>query len=235
MTPAPARMGVEARAASDYAPGMAIDLRCFTYIDILQSQTASFLGTIARGYLPLEGQASLFIEVAPGMDINLVTDIALKRTSCTTGMQVVEREFGVLELHHFDQGQVRAAGEEVLRALELSEQDRLKPRVVSAQIINGIDGHQAQIVNRMRHGNFLNQGDTLYVLEVHPAGYALIATNEAEKAANINVLEILSFGAFGRVYLGGSEEEINQAAAAAVAALAAIDGRENPGAGAASY
>lgn len=214
---------------------MAIDLRCFTYIDILQPQTASFLGTVARGYLPLEGQAALFIEVAPGMDINVVTDIALKRTSCTTGMQVVEREFGVLELHHFDQGQVRAAGEEVLRALDLQENDRLKPRVVSAQIINGIDGHQAQIVNRMRHGNFLDQGDTLYVLEVHPAGYALIATNEAEKAANINVLEVLSFGAFGRVYLGGSEEEINQAAAAAVAALNEIGGRENPGPGPVFY
>jgi len=214
---------------------MAIDLRCFTYIDILQPQTASFIGTVSRGYLPLEGQASLFIEVAPGMDINVVTDIALKRTSCTTGMQVVEREFGVLELHHFDQGQVRAAGEEILRALEIEEKDRLKPRVVSAQIITGVDGHQAQIVNRMRHGNFLDQGDTLYVLEIHPAGYALLATNEAEKAANINVLEILSFGAFGRVYLGGSEEEINQAAAAAVAVLQAIDGRENPGPGPVFY
>ena len=214
---------------------MAIDLRCFTYIDILQPQTASFIGTVSRGYLPLEGQASLFIEVAPGMDVNVVTDIALKRTSCTTGMQVVEREFGVLELHHFDQGQVRAAGEEILRALEIEEKDRLKPRVVSAQIITGVDGHQAQIVNRMRHGNFLDQGDTLYVLEIHPAGYALLATNEAEKAANINVLEILSFGAFGRVYLGGSEEEINQAAAAAVAVLQAIDGRENPGPGPVFY
>jgi hypothetical protein len=130
---------------------------------------------------------------------------------------------------------VRAAGEEILRALEIDDKDRLKPRVVSAQIITGVDGHQAQIVNRMRHGNFLDQGDTLYVLEIHPAGYALLATNEAEKAANINVLEILSFGAFGRVYLGGSEEEINQAAAAAVAVLQAIDGRENPGPGPVFY
>ena len=212
-----------------------IELRCFTYIDILQPQTASFLGTVSRGYLPLEGQASLFIEVAPGMDINLVTDIALKRTSCTTGMQVVEREFGVLELHHFDQGQVRAAGEEVLQALNLKTTDRLRPRVVSAQIITGIDGQQAQMVNRMRHGNFIAQNDTLYVLEVHPAGYALLATNEAEKAANINVLEFAAFGAFGRIYLGGSEEEINQAAAAAVAAIQAIDGRENPGPGPVFY
>ena len=95
---------------------MAIDLRCFTYVDILQPQTASFLATISKGYHPLKNQASLFIEVSPGMDINIVTDIALKRTSCTPGMQIVERRYGVLELHHYDQGQVRAAGEEILSA-----------------------------------------------------------------------------------------------------------------------
>ena len=214
---------------------MAINLRCFTYIDILQPQTAGFLSTVSRGYLPLEGEASLFIEVSPGMDINVVTDIALKRTSCTPGMQVVERQFGVLELHHFDQGQVRAAGEEILQALGLKVEDRLRPRVVSAQVINGVTGYHAQITNRMRHGNFLNEMETFYVMECHPAGYALLATNEAEKAANINVLETVSFGAFGRVYLGGSEEEINQAAAAAVAALESISGQDNRGPGPAFY
>lgn len=208
---------------------MAIDLRCFTYIDILQPQTAGFLATISQGYHPLEQQASLFIEVSPGMDINVVTDIALKRTSCTPGMQIVERRYGVLELHHYDQGQVRAAGEEILRALDIKELDRLKPRVVSGQTITGTTGYQAQLVNRMRHGNFLGEGRTLYVLETHPAGYAVIATNEAEKAADIDVLEILSFGAFGRVYLGGGEAEIAEAAKAAVATLAEIDGRDNPG------
>jgi hypothetical protein len=208
---------------------MAIDLRCFTYIDILQPQTAGFLATISQGYHPLEKQAALFIEVSPGMDINVVTDIALKRTSCTPGMQIVERRYGVLELHHYDQGQVRAAGEEILRALEIEEKDRLAPRLVSAQTITGTAGYHAQMVNRMRHGNFLDEGSTLYVLETHPAGYAVIATNEAEKAARIDVLEFRSFGAFGRVYLGGSEAEIAEAAKAAVAVLESIEGRENAG------
>ncbi len=102
---------------------MAIDLRCFTYIDILQPQTAGFLATISQGYHPLESQASLFIEVSPGMDTNNVTDIALKRTSCTPGMQIVDRRYGLLELHHYDQGQVCAAGEENLRALGSKETD----------------------------------------------------------------------------------------------------------------
>ena len=208
---------------------MAIDLRCFTYIDILQPQTAGFLGTVSQGYLPLEGQASLFIEVAPGMDINVVTDIALKRTSCTPGMQIVEREFGVLELHDFDQGQVRAAGEEILSALDLRESGRLRPRIVSAQTITGVTGYHSQVVNRMRHGNFMPQGQTLYILEVHPAGYALIATNEAEKAADIDVLEFRAVGAFGRVYLAGDEASIEEAAKAAMAILEQLDGRPNAG------
>ncbi len=207
---------------------MAIDLRCFTYVDILQPQTAGFLGTISQGYHPLRGQASLFIEVAPGMDVNVVTDIALKRTTCKPGMQIVERRYGALELHDYDQGQVRAAGEEILSALGLTIEQRLKPRIVSAQIITGVTGYHSQLVNRMRHGNFIDEGTTLYVLETHPAGYALIATNEAEKAANIDVLEFRSFGAFGRVYLGGSEEDIAQAHAAALSVLSEITGRENP-------
>jgi hypothetical protein len=214
---------------------VAIDLRCFTYIDILQPQTAGFIATVSQGYAPRQGQASLFIEVAPGMDINIVTDIALKQTSCTPGMQIVERQFGCLELHSYDQGQVRAAGEAILDALSLKETDRLRPRVVSAQTITGVTGYHAQITNRMRHGNFLNENQTLWVLETHPAGYALIATNEAEKAAKIDVLEVLSFGAFGRVYLGGDEENIAEAAKAAMAALPDITGRENAGPGAVFY
>lgn len=212
-----------------------LELRCFTYIDILQPQTAAFLGTVSRGYMPLKEQAALFVEVAPGMDINVVTDIALKSTSCTPGMQIVERQFGCLQLQHYDQGQIRAAGDAILDALTLKASDRLRPRLVSAQTITGVTGYHAQITNRMRHGNFLDEDQTLYVMEVHPAGYALIAANEAEKNANIEVLEIISFGAFGRVYLGGSEEEIAQAAKAAVAVLESIDGRENPGPGASFY
>jgi hypothetical protein len=212
-----------------------IDLRTWTYIDILQPQTAGFLATVSRGYHPLVGQASLLVEVKPGMDVNRVTDAVLKRTTCTPGMQVVERHFGVLEVHDYDQGQVRAAGDAITEILGIEEKDRLKPRIVSAQTITGIEGMHSMLVNRMRHGNFIHEGQALYVLEVHPAGYALLAANEAEKAADIEVLEFLSVGAFGRVYLGGGEDDIAEAAKAAIAALEAVDGRENPGAPATFY
>ncbi len=205
-----------------------IELRTFTYIDILQPQVAAFIATVCQGYLPLENQASLFIEVAPGIAINKITDIAMKSANIYPGMQIVERSYGVLEIHAFDQGEIRAAGEAVLNYIQGTEVSRLKPKILSSEIITGINGYQAMIINRMRHGQFLLEGETLYVLEVHPAGYTAIAANEAEKAAEVNLLEMTTFGAFGRLYLGGKESEIHEAVKAIKSALDSIQGRDNP-------
>jgi hypothetical protein len=144
-------------------------------------------------------------------------------------MQIVERLFGLLEVHHSDQAEVRAAGAAILRALEVEETSRLKPKVISSQIIRHVDAHQVQLVNRTRHGHMLLAGETLYVLEVEPAGYAALAANEAEKAAHINILEVRAFGSFGRVYLGGEERDIMAGYQAAVAAIESVSGREMPG------
>jgi hypothetical protein len=206
-----------------------MELRTFSYIDILQPQLTGFLQTVSSGFMPLEGQASLFLEIAPGIAINQLTDAALKATRVQPGMQIVERAYGLLEIHHFDQGEVRAAGQAILGRLALRDEDRLRPRILSSQTITGIDGHQAQLINRMRHGDMIAQGQTLYILEVHPAGYAAIAANEAEKAAEVHLLEVMAFGAFGRLWLGGWEAEIASAKDALEASLAVIQGRENKG------
>jgi len=206
-----------------------VDLRTYAFLDSLQPQHAAYLGTVARGFLPLPGDTSLWIEISPGIEINRVTDIALKSTRVRPGMQVVERMFGLLEVHHEVQAEVRAAGAAILEALGIEETQRLKPRVISSQVIRNIDPHQVQLVNRMRFGHMLLAGQTLYVLEVEPAGYAALAANEAEKAANINILEVRSYGSFGRVYLGGNERDIMAGYGAAVAAIEGIDGREFKG------
>ncbi len=206
-----------------------MELRTFTYIDILQPQLTGFLQTVAQGFMPLEGQASLFLEIAPGIAINQLTDVALKQTRVQPGMQIVERAYGMLELHDYDQGEIRAAGAAILARLGVAETDRLKPRIISSQTITGLEGAQAQLINRMRHGDMITQGQTLYILEVHPAGYAAIAANEAEKAAHVHLLEVVTFGAFGRLWLGGGEAEIAEAAKAIEKVLGAITGRENKG------
>src|SRR5262245_58814608 len=141
-----------------------MELRTFTTLDVLQPQLASFLQTVAQGFLPLEGQAALLVEVAPGIAVNDITDVALKRTRVIPGMQIVERAYGLLELHSFDQGEVRAAGSAILDRLGMPAEERLRPRIVSSQAITGIEGYQSQLINRMRHGDMLRQGQTLYIL-----------------------------------------------------------------------
>ena len=204
---------------------MPVELRTYVFLDSLQPQHAAYLGTVARGFLPLPGDASLWIEISPGIEINRITDIALKATRVRPGMQVVERLFGLLEVHHEVQAEVRAAGAAILDALGVAESDRIRPVVVSSQIIRHVDAHQVQLVNRMRYGHMLLAGQTLYVLEVEPAGYAALAANEAEKAAHINILDVRAFGSFGRVYLGGEERDIMAGYGAAVAAIESVSGR----------
>lgn len=202
-----------------------IDLRTYTYIDVLQPQVAAFQATVSQGYLPIEGQAALFIEIGPGVAINSLTDVVLKQTSVKPGMQIVEREFGILEVHDFDQAEVRAAGDAILRELGMTEADRLKPQIVASEMLTGITSHHSMLINRMRHGDMIIANETLLVFETYPAGYALLAANEAEKAASIKVLEVRAVGAFGRIHLAGNEEDIREAEKAMKNVLGSLQGR----------
>jgi hypothetical protein len=202
-----------------------VSLRTYTFLDALQPQLATFMGKTARGFLPVPGQASLFIEIAPGIAINRVTDVALKATKVQPALQVVERAYGLLEIHHFDQGEVLSAGAAVLGHLELHEEERLKPKVLTNQIIRAVEAYQTQIINRNSAGMMILPGQSLFILETEPAGYVAYAANEAEKAARIFLINVTPYGAFGRLYLSGPEAEIDAAAAAAISAIESIKGR----------
>lgn len=206
---------------------MGIELRSYVFIDNLQPQHAAYIGTVALGFLPLPGDTSLWVEISPGIEINRITDVALKSNSVRPGVQFVERLYGLLEIHSSRQGDTKAAGQAILQALGVGERDRLKPRIVSSQIIRNIDSHQAQLINRNRRGQMLLGGQTLYVLEVQPAAYAALAANEAEKAALINILQIQAVGSFGRLYLGGEERDILAGSKAALEAMENVSGREH--------
>lgn len=203
-----------------------VDLRTYIFLDSLQLQMASYLSTVSRGYLPVGGQACCIIEIAPGIEINTLTDIALKATGVTPGMQIVERAYGMLEVHSNSQGETRTAGEAVLRAIQKKEEDRYKPRILTSQLIKNVEDHHAQLINRIRMGMMLLRGDTLFVLEVEPAGYAYYAANEAEKSARINIIDVMGFGKFGRVYIGGEEAEVLECKQTVEKRLAEITGRQ---------
>jgi hypothetical protein len=202
-----------------------VELRAYVFLDSLQPQMAAFIGSTARGFLPLVGDASLWVEISPGIEINRITDIAVKATNVKPAVQVVERLFGLLEVHAPSQADVRDAGRAILEALDLAPEARWKPEIMSSQIIRHVDDHHAQLINRNRNGMMLIPGQTLYIMEVAPAAYAALAANEAEKAAEINIVEVRPFGSYGRVYLGGKERDIMAGYGAAVSAIEGIQGK----------
>lgn len=199
-------------------------LRCYCFLDRMQAQYAAFVGTVTQGDLPTEGMASLYVEMAPGNEVFRMVDIAVKATEAKPGAQIVEREFGMFEVHSLNQAAVLEAGEVVLSRLGLKVEDRIRPKVASEQIITRVDPYQAQLLNRFRRGSMLVPGETLLVLEVAPAAYINFACNEAEKKANIKLVHVSSVGRFGRMWLSGSEAEIITARNAATQALESLEG-----------
>lgn len=202
-----------------------VTLRTYSFIDRLQPQCAAHIAATCQGDVPLAGMSELFIEMAPGNEVFRIADVALKAADARPAFQIIEREFGVLELHSEHQAEVVAAGEAVLAELGLEEADRIRPQIASTQFITNVHPYQAQLLNKFRKGKLLIPGQSLFVLEVAPAGYAGFAANEAEKAATIDVVEIRAVGRFGRVFLSGTESEVATARDRAIAALGAIGGK----------
>lgn len=204
--------------------GASATLRSYTFLDSLQPQVAAHICTTCRGYFPVPGVASLFVEIAPGMAIHRLMDVALKKTRAQPATLVVERAYGMLELHHEDKGEVIQAGNEILAAMGNKLEDRIKPKVVSNTVIRAIEPMHAMIIDKIRFGSMIEPGQSLFIMECEPAAYIGLAANEAEKAADIKLVDFTPFGAFGRLYLAGSEAMIDVAAAAATAALEGITG-----------
>ena len=203
-----------------------LQLKTYIFLDSLQPQLATFIGTTANGFLTSPYDASLFVEIAPGIAINRLLDTALKATKARPAYQIVERSFGMLEIHHSNQGEVMQGGRAILNGLEMSEEDRQKPKLVTNQIIRAIEPDQATIINRFRKGSMVLPGQSLCILETDPAAYIAFAANEAEKAANIFLNEMVPYGAFGRLYFSGPEAEVDAARDAAVSVMTGVRGKE---------
>ena len=199
-------------------------LRAYVYLDRMQPQYASFVGTVTQGDLPVEGMASLYVEMAPGNWVFRVVDVAVKGTDAKPGAQIVEREFGMFEVHSHSQSDVLRAGEMVLAELGLELASRKKPEVASLQVITNVNPYQAQLLNRFTRGMMLVAGETMLVVECAPAAYINLAANEAEKAAPVNLMHVTSVGRFGRLWMSGTEADVLAARDAAVTAIESVEG-----------
>lgn len=208
--------------------GDSFQLRAYCHIDRMQPQFAAFIGTITQGDPPVEGMASLYVEMAPGNWVFPMVDQVVKSTDVRPGTQIVEREFGMFEVHSMSQADVLRAGEVVLETLDRRIEDRVKPQVASMQVITNVNPYQAQLLNRFNRGTMIVAGQTMLVLEVAPAAYITLAANEAEKAAPVWLNHFSSVGVYGRLWMSGSESDILAARDAAITAIDSITGK--PGA-----
>lgn len=197
-----------------------ISLRTYTFIDSLQPQLAAYIATVSQGFLPIPGDACLWMEVSPGMAVHRLTDTALKATRVHLAQQVVERAYGSMVIHQRDQSDVIEAGHIVLSSMGAQQADRQPCRVQWAETIRGMTPDHTVLINRQeRRGSMILPGQSMFILETEPAGYITYAANQAEKAANITLIDVKAVGAFGRLTLAGSEADIDEAAAAAIAAV----------------
>ena len=205
---------------------MKITLRTYVFMDALQPQLAAYIATSSQGFLPVPGDACMWIEVAPGMAVHILSDISLKKTNVRMGEQVVERAFGSMELHFRNQSEVLAAGELILRQLNTTMDSRLRCKIAWNEIIRAITPDHATLINRqLRKGSMILPGKSMFILEVEPAGYIMYAANEAEKAAHITLVDVKAFGSFGRLTMMGNEAEAEEAQRAAVAAIERLNQR----------
>jgi hypothetical protein len=208
---------------------MSVLLRTYVFLDALQPQLTAHICSTCRGFWPVPEVAALYIETQPGMAIHRLLDRALKATRVHPATIVVERAYGMVMLHSEDKGEVQVAGQAMLDELGVTEADKLRPRLVTHQIIRSIEPDHAQCINKLRYGSMITPGESLLIMETEPAAYISYAANEAEKAAHVRLLECQSYGAFGRLYMAGGEADIDAASAAANNAINSMGGRDLKG------
>ena len=202
-----------------------MQLRTYVMVDRMQPQYAAFTGKRTLGMIPVEGDAQIYMEISPAAEVYKVMDIALKTTNVQPGYLSMGRQYGFLEIHSSHQEAVQYTGEKALETMNLKEVDRLKPRVLSANLTSGIHPYEAQLINARNAGGLVLAQQTFCVIEVVPAAYIVLAANEAEKAARITLNHYTGAGAYGRLMISGTESAVRQSRDAAISAVEALDGR----------
>jgi hypothetical protein len=198
------------------------ELRAFALIDSMQPQYAAFLGSELEGDVPIVGMAQLLVELSPGSGVYSLLNSALKQTGVKPGLLTVEREFGLIEMHSLSVDDIQEAGMAILSECGLQIEDRVKPKIVSSDVVTNVSPYQAQLLNKYRKGSLLVPSESLFIMEVEPAAYITIATNEAEKASDMKLIHFNPIGKFGRLYIAGTEAEIGSARKAAEDAIRQI-------------
>ena len=200
-------------------------IRALVQIDRIQPKFAAYNGATVQGSIPLAGDAVLVGEFSPGNTVFTIVDTALKASRSEATSQIVEREFGFFILRSPNHAEITAARDSILGLLGLSITDRIKPVVESTQIITAVEPYQAQLLNKWAKGSLVVPGQSLGVVECAPAAYVALAANEAEKSAEIDIVEVRAVGRYGRLFFTGSVASVETAMAAATRVIEETEGR----------
>ena len=142
------------------------------------------------------------------------------------GILYTERQFGLLELHADDMGDLDAAGKAILKGIKAKPSDQLAPKILYHDIIEDLSDQHAIILNRSRDASILVPGVALLIYEMTPALFACVAANEAEKAApNATINDVQMMGASGRIFMSGSVKDMEIARDRITDVLTKIKGR----------
>lgn len=212
-------------------PGQTTELRVYLLLEGLRRQFAAYLGTPTRGrgYPPLEGDNALIVEVAPGLAIERVTDLALKSVpEIEVSLLFVERQFGILSIHAPSLDKVVDAGQAILTGIGAAADSQLRPTILYTDIIENITDQHAVIANRNRQASMVLPGQHLLIVEMAPALFAAMAANAAEAVAPENTLvDVQMMGAAGRVYIAGTAAGVAKARDEIDRVLRSIEGRDS--------
>ncbi len=182
-------------------------LRALVHIDRMGKQYAAYWALMAQGSLPMPDMSQLLVEVTPSSLVFPIADAAFKACAVQSAGTLVERDFGLVELHAQRTDTVLEARDAVLRSLGLSVGDRLVPELVSSQRISALNAYHSHLFNKVRRGAWTLPGDTLYVAEVAPAAYVYLIANEIEKATGMELVRVAGTGLFGRLLVAGTDAQ----------------------------
>ncbi len=205
------------------------ELRVYLPIKDLQPQFAAYMSTPlrGRGYPLFKGQHSLIIEVAPALAIHRIADLAFKASAeMEPGIVYTERQFGVLELHSDDPGELDRAGKAILKGIKAKPEDQLAPVVLFRDIIDDLSDQHAMVLNRSREASILVPNQSMLIYEMTPALFACVSANEAERAVpSAMTNDVQMIGASGRVFMSGTHDNMVKARDAITHTLKAVKGR----------
>jgi hypothetical protein len=189
-------------------------------IDKLQPKVASYISIAARGgTLVTPGQSLLILEIAPAASLQKAADIAAKHYHCKPAMFMMESRVGHLVLSADSPSDLNDAAYGIAEALECEFPQAKPGKVVASELISRVDAQHAYSINKSRAGSMLVPGESFYILECQHASLALKAVNEAEKNADIKIIDFKFTGSPGRIMISGSDEDVRSAREAALTAL----------------